>query len=435
MSAPRLFLLLHSWLLGSVVVVGPLSGQLPVAVPVDGDPFSAELKSISSDWLIQLRQPAGERVVRASDLVRWGMPRMPRNRTHILLADGGLLIARVVQLTGNHLVVTSDLWQETLLPLESVRGILLNPSSDFQQRDRWLRKLQSKTGKQDVLYLQNQDTIEGVLAGLTGLSQQRLEPSFQIRAGQRSSPLAIPVKNVIAVGFNSTLVRKPLMNKVQAVVGFADGSWLHVERIAVVDSGLECELPGSIRIKTHANARPPAGGQLTASPWQQVTMIRPRTARVVYLGDLKPIDYKHLPFLDVQWPFRVDRNVLGGQLRVAGNLYRKGIGMHSTSRLAYEVPKGCNRFQVEVGIDDQAQQRGSVVFSVYLEQPPTNEGEPSRWKRVAASAVKRGGAVAESMDVALMGANRIALVVECSDQGDERDLANWLDARFLRSRP
>lgn len=434
MHATRLIIFLNTWLLLVAIGVGRLWGQLPVAVPVDGQPFSAQLQSISSDWKIHFRQPMGDRVIAASDLIRWGKPQAPRLRTHIVLADGGLLIAQVVQLTGNHLVVGSDLWQETLLPLESVRGVLLTPSSDLQQRDRWLEKIQRRTGKQDTLYLQNRDTIQGVLTGLTGLSQQRLEPTFEIRPGQRSSPLAIPVKNVIAVGFNASLVRKPMMHKVQAGIGFRDGSWLHVEKITVGDRGLECELAGSIRIKTHAMAALPATEGSAVSQWQQVTMIRPRSNRVVYLGDLQPIDYKHLPFLNVQWPFRIDRNVLGGQLRVAGRLYRKGIGMHSTSRLAYDVPEGCDRFQAEVGIDDQAQQRGSVVFSVYLQQLSAEEGESS-WKRVTSSAVKRGGQAAQPLDVPLMGAKRLALVVECSDQGDERDLANWLSARFLRSLP
>ena len=163
-------------------------------------------------------------------------------------------------------------------------------------------------------------------------------------------------------------------------------------------------------------------------------MIRPVTARVMNLGNLEPVDYKHIPFLDAQWPYRVDRNVLGAPLRVDGQLYRRGIGMHSTARIAYDIPPECDRFQVEVGIDDQAGNLGSVVFSIYLERQ--RPGKPGfSWERVAFSPVMRGGQGIHRMRVSLGMARRLALVAESSDRGDQRDLANWLDPRFLKSRP
>lgn len=434
MSATRTFVCVSLWVLIAALSDSCLLGQGSLASPVDGEPFVAELHSISSDWKVHLRQPTGQRVMASADLIRWGTPRVPRNYPHILLADGGLLIAQVVQLTGDHLVVSSDLWQETLLPLEVVRAILLKPPSDPLQRDRWLDRIQRPTGKRDTLYLKNQDKVQGVLVGLAAISPQRREPTFQIRSGGRSNPLTIPVKNVIAVSFNETLVRKPPMDKVQAEVGFRDGSWLHLQQVSVVDQGLECELAGAIRIKTHSSQQQPVGQGNGSGPWQQINVIRPRTERVVYLGDLQPVDYKHIPFLDIKWPFHVDRNVLGGQLRVAERWYRKGIGMHSTARLAYNVPEGCDRFQAEVGIDDQAQLQGSVVFSLYLQQVG-DDLSGGRWQRVAASPVMRGGQAVQKLDIRLMGAKRLALVVECADQGDQRDLANWLNPCFLRAAP
>ena len=423
-----------------VVTAGPgqlLSqqpSQLPLAVPVDGEPFPAQLHQISSDWNLHFRHPTGDRVMASANLVCWGSPRVPRKRSHVFLADGGLLVAEVVRLTGDHLVISSDLWQETLLPLETVQAILLQSPSDPLQRDRWLERIQRTKGKHDTLYLKNQDTVEGVLVGLNGISPERREPTFQMRSRGRSNPLMIPLKNVVAVSFNETLVRKPAMDKVRAEVGFRDGSWLHLQQVSVSGQGLECELPGTVQIKTHASQPPLASQKGQLNPWQQITVVRPRTDRVVYLGDLQPVDYKHIPFLDVQWPFHVDRNVLGGQLRIAERWYRRGIGMHSTARLAYNVPAGCDRFQVEVGIDDQAQRQGSVVFSLYL-QKAADDKSGGRWQRVAASPVMRGGQAVQQLSIPLQGAKRLALVVECADQGDQRDLANWLNPCFLRPAP
>jgi hypothetical protein len=47
----------------------------------------------------------------------------------------------------------------------------------------------------------------------------------------------------------------------------------------------------------------------------------------------------------------------------------------------------------------------------------------------------RGGQAVQKLDIRLMGAKRLALVVECADQGDQRDLANWLNPCFLRAAP
>lgn len=434
MNATRTVICLSMGVLLLATGICELPGQEPLAVPVDGQPFSARLQQITPDWKIHFRQSTGQRVMSPADLIRWGVPRTPGSRSHILLADGGLLVAKVVKLTGDHLVISSDLWQESLLPLETVQAILLQSPLDPIQHDRWLEKIQRSTGNHDALYLKNQDTVEGVLVGLNEISPERREPAFQMRPGGGANPLIIPLKNAVAVRFNETLIRKPGMDKVRAEVGFRDGSWLHLQRVTVAGQGLECELPGAIRLKTHAVHQQPESQPNPAGPWQQITVIRPRSDRVVYLGDLQPVDYKHIPFLDIQWPFHVDRNVLGGQLRVAGRWYRKGIGMHSTARLAYNVPAGCNRFQVEVGIDEQAQRQGSVVFSLYLQK----EGEDpstSRWERVAASPVMRGGQPVQKLNILLQDAKRIALVVECADQGDQRDLANWLNPCFLRPVP
>ena len=108
--------------------------------------------------------------------------------------------------------------------------------------------------------------------------------------------------------------------------------------------------------------------------------------------------------------------------------------MHSTARLVYNVPAGCDRFQAEVGIDDRAQRQGSVVFSLYL-QKAGDDTSTSRWERVAASPVMRGGQPVKKLSISLQDARRVALVVECADQGDQRDLANWLNPCFLRPTP
>ena len=63
---------------------------------------------------------------------------------------------------------------------------------------------------------------------------------------------------------------------------------------------------------------------------------------------------------------RVDSNVLGTRLRTGGATFLQGLGMPSTSRVAYDV-SGYRKFEAEMAIDDAAGRNGSVIFKVLLE--------------------------------------------------------------------
>ena len=47
----------------------------------------------------------------------------------------------------------------------------------------------------------------------------------------------------------------------------------------------------------------------------EVCFVQPCGLSTVYLSDREPLNYRHVPFLDLPWPFGRDRNVLGGRLR------------------------------------------------------------------------------------------------------------------------
>jgi hypothetical protein len=76
-----------------------------------------------------------------------------------------------------------------------------------------------------------------------------------------------------------------------------------------------------------------------------------------------------------------------------------------------------------IAIDDAAAQGGSAIFRVYLE----HDGQ---WQEAYASSVVRGGEPPLPITVAIGDARQLALVVDFADRGDERDYANWLEARL-----
>ena len=106
-------------------------------------------------------------------------------------------------------------------------------------------------------------------------------------------------------------------------------------------------------------------------------------------------------------------------------MFPKGLGMHTTSRLAYDVA-GFRRFEAEIALDESTGRRGSVVFKVLLQD------SAGAWNPAYESPVIRGGEAPTPIAVELKGAARLALIVEFADRGDELDHANWLQARLLK---
>jgi hypothetical protein len=150
--------------------------------------------------------------------------------------------------------------------------------------------------------------------------------------------------------------------------------------------------------------------------------------------------HKQIPFLSLAWPHALDANVFGGRLR-AGGVWRKGIGMHSDARLAYNIPPGARRFQAEAALDDLAEAvvptsglapsendppRGSAIFRVLLQD------RQGAWTTAFESPTLRSGDEPLAISIDLAGAARLALIVDSADRGQVRDYANWLNARLVK---
>ena len=202
-----------------------------------------------------------------------------------------------------------------------------------------------------------------------------------------------------------------------SLIGLHDGSLLSASSVRI-GSSLRVQLRCGLRLATLTEIDPVQE--------RLVSFVRPANPAVRYVSDLKPAGFKHIPLLSYQWPWRADRNVLGGPISSVGQLHEKGVGMHSTSRLAFELPAGYDQFQAEVALDQSTGQQGSVVFRVF-----TN-ASGAEWNSDYTSEIVRGGMKPVPVRVKLHGAKRLALVVGYADRGDQLDRANWIGARLVR---
>ncbi len=378
--------------------------------PVDGTAFSARLKTIDSDWKIVLIAGDVERSLAAGDLVMWGTPAEPLGGDQLLLADGGVLVADVIETAGDDLVFYSEAVGKAEISLERLSGILFRAPTDPQRRDRLAAKVRKTEGDADRVLLQNGDTLSGTLRGV--VEEKVGQPLLEFDTG--AAVIKIEVKKVRAVAFNPNLIDRRKPRGLHALVGFSDGGRVLAQSLTVGEKESKLSLPGGIEWPLDRD---------------ELIFLQPIGGKVTYLSDLKPANYRHAPYLTLAWPYRNDRNVLGTQLRAGKQLFCKGIGLHSAAQLTYVLDQPYRRLEAELAIDGVVGRRGAVTFRVVTYH--RQDGKTVR-REAFASKVIRGGAEPVALSVDLTGVRGVSLIVDFSERGDELDHANWLSARLVK---
>jgi hypothetical protein len=372
-----------------------------LVVPTSGEAFRATLDS-AAEGKLRFKAAMGNRELAAERLAIWGEFRDPSTDRAVVLADGGLLVAPKVRLENEQLLATASDDRTTALPLELVAGVIVRVPADRSLFDGWLARVLSAGGETDRLLLDNGDELTG---GVMGLG----ESAVTLEAGGEKTEIAFDKLAVVI--FNPALAHKPKPSGLRWLVGLADGTRLTALEFTANRDSAKLKLAGGASLETTTNT---------------IVCLQPLGGQTVYLSDLKPASFKHIPFLTLEWPYQNDRTVLGGQLRADGKLFAKGIGIHSPARITYELPGTFERLESLVAVDAETNSRGSVVFRVF-----TDDGSGKLIERFT-SPVVRGGDPPLPVAVTLAGIKRVTLLVDYADRGDELDHADWLNARLVR---
>jgi hypothetical protein len=378
----------------------------PAAEPIvwaDGTRDNGKLLSIDANWKCVF-QVGDRQVTRAAiELIKWGKLSAPQpEKTLLFLAgDRGAagLVAELLRTTDGKLHLSSAAAGDVSLPLSMVRGIIWQGAGDLARWEKLLNRPEADA-QADRVALSNADELTGRFAGL---SDEHL--TWRGASGQ----LRLAIDRVAAVGFAAGASPKT-PGGLRAIVGLADGSRVVAQKLLVSGETATVHLADEVELRV---------------PVRQVIFVQPLGGRATYLSDLTSASYRHVPFFNVPWDYRRDRNVVGGSLVAGGVTYAKGLGLHSASRLSYSLDRPYQRFETEIAIDDHAAPHGSVVFRVFTD---TGDG---RWQSRYASPAIRGGASPIAVSVDVRGAKRLSLLVDYADFGDMMDRADWLDARLI----
>ena len=395
----RYALAIFFFLLPSLAFPLPPS-RLSIAEPVDAEPFAGAISGIDADWQITFAGNLPRRIIPAANLVQWGSPAEAARSPVLVLADGGLLVADGIRSDSVSLTADSDLLGAIHLPLGQMAGVVLHPPNDRAARDRLFDRVTVASGQADRLLLLNGDQLSGTIQAIR---------DDQVLVQAEVGPLSVSADRIAAVAFHAPAPAAPAASPTSLTVwtGFADGSRLRAERLVIEDSAktLRVTLPGG-----------PTFAAATAS----LVWLQPLNGRAVYLSDRHVDGYRHVPFLSLAWPFKIDRSVEGRWLRSGGRLYAKGVGVHSAARLTYLLDGSYRRFAADLGVDDETSAGGSVRFRVFVDGQSKFTSE-----------IVRGGKPPLPVSVDIAGAKRLDLVVDFADRADELDHADWLNARIV----
>ena len=400
-------------------VAGDVNGH--ELLPIDGDPFPATLLSSDESWNLTFRTPEGEKKLNAADLVLWGAAVEPKWKgrlfanefppAHLLLADGGMLPATILKSEGDRLTVESQLVdEEIVIPLDRLAGILFNPPGDAAARDRLEARLRDGAADADRLILrQTDDVLRGrVVRFFVGTLEGGEAKIPQVEFKTDAATVSLPADRIAGVAFNPKLARSGRKTGLWAMVGLSDGARLPAAALKIDEGQAEIKLAGDVVLATAA---------------ENIVFLQPFGGKATYLSDLEPSQYTHVPFLTLPWDYARDKSVVGTRLRAGGNLYEKGLGLHSTAQIGYRLTKPYRRFEAELAIDDAAENRGSVQFRIIAVTPEGN--------REYKSPVVCGGDPPLAVSLDLTGATGIAIQVSFAERGDERDYADVLNARLV----
>ena len=109
-------------------------------------------------------------------------------------------------------------------------------------------------------------------------------------------------------------------------------------------------------------------------------------------------------------------------LQIKDQHYTKGLGSHAPGQIMVELDGEYDAFEADIGVQWQGGNVGSVVFQVYV------DGE----KRFD-SGVMRERDPARPICIAVAGAQELGLVATDAADGITCDVANWANARLIRS--
>ena len=378
------------------------SGRAPeIAVrTVEPEGNRGTLVSFDLEAGLRLSSDGAERRVAAEDVVSITVPSIESQvnaRDAVLtLTDGGFLYGQLLESADESISFEARDIGRVSIPMEQVSAFEVSRSAGSEHRETiaWFRG--QPASAEDRILMSNGDVVAGFVT--------RLEPDGVV-LDVKGSETKAPARLLLAVRL--------------AVAGKSERG---EERFATID------LRGGGRLRATsldwtarvARIRTSFAPALSIES-DRIVAVHLSGGRWEWLSDHQPISADHTPAFGANWDMVRDGNVMGRSISVGGDGFERGLGVHSRSRVVYDLRGEYRQFVTSFGLDDEAGAHADVAVTILI------DGQP-RYREASVRSGKLHGPV--SLDVA--GAKRIELVVDFGANGDIQDRFNWVEPALVR---
>ena len=364
-----------------------------------GEPAAGELVSLDSKTL-KLRDGSQERELPLDEIleVRFPDPQPAAAATtgdrEILLLDGTRLSAASYSVSGKQAVIETTHLGTLKIPLAAIASVRLGPA-EGKLAENW-QELLAREFKQDMLIIAKGevlDRLDGVIGEVDAQSVKfaldgdvlpvKLEKVYGLIYYHRERPPARQTPKLLLVGGDSLAVS------------------------AIRWDGSVCRVDLAV------------GGEVEA-PIERLRSLDLSGGKLAYLSQLEPREVKYVPFFDVTWKYRRDRNLDGGPLRLGGKTYARGLCLHSRTLLKYRLGAEYRRFQAVLGIDELVAPRGDV--HVVLQ----GDGKVL-WDKTV-----KGSDSPQPVDLDVSGVRELEILVDFGGDLDIADHFDLADAKVIK---
>ncbi len=263
-------------------------------------------------------------------------------------AAGLVVLGRGESLHGQPASIENDklrlaVWsgQQLDIPLSEVRGAWL-AGPQHEERPKFDQRLAAAGDKDWVLIVGRDQAVAAVEGNISGLADGKLEVTVDGEARKVALPRVL--------GFVLAAHPQPAPSDTfYQLLEFDGGDKL---------SGSLTSISGqAIGLRTRW------GGEVQI-PRSSLRAVACRNGRATYLSDLEPLQVEETPYFSRLLSWHRDETLDGGPLVLAGTTYRKGLAVHSRSRLTYALDGRFKSFQAKLGFDDGAPPGGAVTARV-----------------------------------------------------------------------
>jgi len=392
-----------------VLVFSGLAHAESVVIPVvwvstvDSEGVSGTVESFAPDSRLVLKTQGPSREIPATDVIRidlmdW-LAESDANTVLWTTVDGDAIRGRIAGGSDRSVTLRRKDLGDVEFPLTQLRQIALPSAVRIEPTST------APSGKDDEILLANGDRLVGLV--------ERIDPnglSVETSNGRIVLPFDV-LRLVRLVATDRLAATSSTRPAVRARLTLRDGSTLTVSALQWNRDELRFRIRGAqgdteYRLRIEQIVRL----EVVGGRWQGLDALTPEVA-------------EHTPLLDVRWPYRVGRNVLGGPLRVGGRSYERGLGVHSRFRLVYDVPQGSERFVTGYALDDDSGDWGHVAVRILVDGRVVHE----------APDVRKDGQLRHA-SVDLKGARRLELFVDFGKNGDVQDRLDWIEPGIVRVR-